>query len=50
MVGQHQPMPVGRKPDQREANERRCRKIEALGTLLRQNIGQALRTRGVIQR
>ena len=49
MVGEHEPMPVGREPDQREAQQRRGGEIEALGAVLRQDAGQALRTSRVIQ-
>ena len=42
MVGQHQPMLIGRQPDQRKPNERRRSHIEALGAVLRQDAGQPL--------
>ena len=42
MAGEYELMPVGRQPDQRKANERRRRKIKALGTILGQETGQAL--------
>ena len=49
MVGDHKPMPISRQPDQREANERRTGKIEARGAVLRQDIGQPLRARVLVQ-
>ena len=49
MVGEHQAVLLASKPDQRKANERRTRQVEALGTLLRQDRGQALPTFGFIQ-
>ncbi len=42
-------MPVGSKPDQRKADERRARQVEALGALLRQDGGQALLASRFIQ-
>ena len=49
MVGQHQPMLVSRKPDQREAHQRRRRQVEALGAVLRQDPGQPLLALGRIE-
>ncbi len=45
MVGDHEPMPVGRQPDQREAKQRRTVEIEALGAVPRQDAGQPLNAR-----
>ena len=42
MAGEYELMPVGCQPDQRKANERRRRKIKALGTILGQETCQAL--------
>jgi len=50
MVGQHQPVPLGSEPNQRKANERGIRQVEALGALLRQHGGHALRMLGFVQR
>ena len=49
MIGQHQPMLIGREPDQRKAKERRRAEIEALGAIRRQDVGQTLLTIRVIQ-
>jgi len=49
MVGEHKPMLMGREPDQRAAQERRGGEIEALGTILRQDAGQALRAGRFVQ-
>ena len=49
MAGEHEPVLVGRKPDQREADERRRGEIEALGAVLRQDIVEAPCTRRFVQ-
>jgi hypothetical protein len=42
MAGEHEPMLLAAKPDQRKAQQRRRREIEALGAILHQNVGQTL--------
>ena len=42
MVGQHQPMLIGRQPDQRKPKERRAAQVEALAAVFLQDAGQPL--------
>src|SRR5215470_5877109 len=49
MVGEHQPMPIRRKADQRKAHQRRTAKIKPLGAILRQHARQALLAARVLQ-
>ena len=49
MAGEKEPVLAGGEPDQRKADQRRRGQIEALGAILREEIGEALRPRGLVQ-
>ena len=49
MVGQHQPVLIGRQPDQRKPNQRRAAHVEALGAVFLQDAGQPLLAVACIQ-
>ena len=49
MTGEHEPMLIGREPDQRTAHQRRRGGIKALGTILLQDVGQTLFAAAFIQ-
>ncbi len=49
MAGENEPVLAGGEPDQRKAQQRRRGQIEAPGAILREEIGETLRTRGLVQ-
>ncbi len=49
MAGEKKPVLPGGEPDQRKADERRRGQVEALGAILREEIGKALGPRGLVQ-
>ena len=49
MVSEQQPIMICAEPDHGEANKRRSSKIEALATILRENLLQTLLARRFVQ-